>query len=81
MTAFSGTDPRTAAVKTGQTVTGVGLLLTEDTGLRVTAASASEVAVGVSAGESSRDADLTKPPVRRFPSSQWAVSCGLLRKP
>lgn len=58
MTAFSGTDPRTAAVKTGQTVTGVGLLLTQDSGLRVTGAGASEVAVGVSAGESSRDADL-----------------------
>ena len=69
MVAFEGTDPRTATLKDATTVSGAGFLLTNDSTtnkLDLTAASdridaaggTMEVAIGISAGESSRDADL-----------------------
>ena len=55
-----GADPRDATLVTGQTVSGAGLLL-KATGALVetTNAGADHVAIGVSAGDSSRDADGT----------------------
>lgn len=59
MVAFTGTDPRSATLKDATTVSGVGLLLTNDsTTNKMDLTALTEVAVGVSAGESSRDADL-----------------------
>ena len=55
-----GADPRDATLVTGQTVSGAGLLL-KATGALVetTNAGADHVAIGVSAGDSSRDVDGT----------------------
>ncbi len=59
MVAFTGTDPRSATLKDATTVSGVGYLLTNDgTSNEMDLTALTEVAVGVSAGESSRDADL-----------------------
>ena len=59
MVAFTGTDPRSATLKDATTVSGVGFLLTNDgTSNEMDLTALTEVAVGVSAGESSRDADL-----------------------
>lgn len=59
MVAFSGTDPRTATLKDATTVSGAGYLLTNDsTTNKLDLTAATEVAIGISIGESSRDADL-----------------------
>ena len=59
MVAYTGTDPRNATLKDATTVSGVGLLLTNDgTSNKLDLTAVTEVAIGVSAGESSRDADL-----------------------
>lgn len=59
MVAFEGTDPRTATLKDATTVSGAGYLLTNDsTTNKLDLTAATEVAIGISAGESSRDADL-----------------------
>jgi len=60
MTAFSGTDPVSMTVKDSTTVAGYGYLLTNDsTNNKVDLTANNEVCIGVSAGESSRDADGT----------------------
>jgi hypothetical protein len=56
----AGVDPRNGLLVTGQTVSGAGLLLTGHDGgslLRVTAASNSEIAIGVSCDSSERTLD------------------------
>ena len=59
MVAFSANDPRTATLKDSTTVSGVGYLLTNDsTNNKLDLTAANEIAIGVSMGESSRDADL-----------------------
>jgi len=59
MVAFSANDPRTATLKDATTVSGVGYLLTNDsTNNKLDLTAANEIAIGVSMGESSRDADL-----------------------
>lgn len=59
MVAFSANDPRTATLKDSTTVSGVGYLLTNDgTSNKVDLTANNEIAIGVSMGESSRDADL-----------------------
>tara|TARA_R110000744_G_scaffold374983_1_gene488101 strand:+ start:1054 stop:1467 length:414 start_codon:yes stop_codon:yes gene_type:complete len=58
MVAFTGNDPRNAVVKNGDTFSGVGLVLTNDgTANKVKIGAAGTFALGVTAGESSRDAD------------------------
>ena len=53
-----GTDPRTATLKTGTTVSGAGLLLTNDgTSNTLDLCADGEVAIGVSAAASSRDVE------------------------
>ena len=53
-----GTDPRSATLKTGSTVSGAGLLLTNDsTNNTIDVCADGEVAIGVSAGDSTRDVD------------------------
>ena len=53
-----GTDPRNATLKTGTTVSGAGLLLTNDsTNNTLDLGADGEVAIGVSAGDSTRDVD------------------------
>lgn len=60
MVAFSSNDPRTATLKDSTTVSGIGYLLVNDsTTNKVDLTAATEIAIGVSAGESSRDADGT----------------------
>ncbi|HAW75998.1 MAG TPA: hypothetical protein DCW74_09730 [Alteromonas australica] len=55
-----GADPRTATLKTGTTVSGPGLLLTNDsTNNTLDLTAANEIAIGVSAGDSTRDVDGT----------------------
>ena len=54
-----GADPRNATLKDSTTVSGPGYLLTNDsTNNKLDLTAVSEVAIGVSAGESSRDANL-----------------------
>jgi len=58
MVAFSGTDPRTITLTDGTKIRGLGRILTNDsTNNTVIESGAATIAVGVSAGESSRDAD------------------------
>ena len=58
MVAFSANDPRTATLIDSTTVSGVGYLLTNDsTNNKVDLTANNEIAIGVSMGESSRDAD------------------------
>ena len=60
MVAFSAIDPVSMDVKASTTVSGVGFLLTNDsTNNTVDLTADGEVCIGVSAGESSRDADGT----------------------
>tara|TARA_R100001198_G_scaffold90453_1_gene67727 strand:+ start:249 stop:668 length:420 start_codon:yes stop_codon:yes gene_type:complete len=60
MVAFSANDPRTATLIDSTTVSGVGYLLTNDsTNNKVDLTANNEIAIGVSMGESSRDADGT----------------------
>ena len=60
MVAFSANDPRTATLKDATTVAGVGYLLVNDsTNNKLDLTAANEIAIGVSMGESSRDADQT----------------------
>ena len=58
MVQFSGADPRNGTLKTGTTVSGPGLLLTNDsTNNTLDLTAANEIAIGVSAGDSTRDVD------------------------
>lgn len=60
MVQFSGNDPRTATLKDSTTVSGIGFLLTNDsTNNKLDLTANNEIAIGVSMGESSRDADGT----------------------
>ena len=60
MAAFTGNDPRTATVKDANTIVSVGVLVAKDgTANAVQLGAATDVPLGVSAGESSRDADGT----------------------
>ena len=55
-----GADPRNATLKTGTTVSGPGLLLVNDsTSNTVDLCADGEIAIGVSAGDSTRDVDGT----------------------
>lgn len=59
MVAFTGNDPRNATLKDAETVSGVGIILAKDgTNNKLQVGAATDVPLGVSAGESSRDADL-----------------------
>lgn len=59
MVAFTGNDPRNAVLKDAETVSGVGIILSKDgTNNKLQVGAATDVPLGVSAGESSRDADL-----------------------
>lgn len=59
MVAFTGNDPRNAVLKNAETVSGVGIILSKDgTNNKLQVGAATDVPLGVSAGESSRDADL-----------------------
>lgn len=58
MVAFSGTDPRNATLKDSETIRGIGRILTNDsTNNKLEVSGATDIAIGISAGESSRDAD------------------------
>ena len=58
MVAFTGNDPRSATLKNSETVSGVGIILAKDgTNNKVQVGAATDVPLGVSVGESSRDAD------------------------
>ena len=58
MVAFTGNDPRTATLKDANTVSGVGYVLAKDgTNNKLQLGAATDVPLGISAGESSRDAD------------------------
>ena len=58
MVAFSGTDPRNATLKDSETIRGVGRILTNDsTNNKLEVSGATDIAIGISAGEGSRDAD------------------------
>jgi len=54
-----GADPRNATLVTGQTVSGKGLCLAHDGSnlVRVTGSAGSDVCIGISAGDSTRDVD------------------------
>lgn len=59
MVAFTGNDPRNATLKDAETVGGVGRVLAKDsTNNKLQLGAATDVPIGISAGESSRDADL-----------------------
>ena len=59
MVAFTGNDPRNAVLKNAETVSGVGIILAKDsTNNKLQVGAATDVPLGISAGESSRDADL-----------------------
>lgn len=59
MVAFTGNDPRNAVLKDSNTISGVGIIIAKDgTNNKVQLGAATDVPLGVSAGESSRDADL-----------------------
>ena len=74
MVAFTGNDPRTATLKNSNTVSGVGIILSKDgTNNKVQLGAATDVPLGVSVGESSRDADqVLETQAQLSPSSQWA---------
>ena len=58
MVAFTGNDPRTATLKDGQTVSGIGIILAKSSDAnKLQVGAATDVPLGVSVGESSRDAD------------------------
>lgn len=58
MVAFSGTDPRTAVLKDSEVIRGLGRLLVNDgTTNKIETSDATDICIGVSAGESERDAD------------------------
>ena len=58
MVAFTGNDTRNATLKDANTISGVGILVAKDgTANKVQLGAATDVPLGVSAGESSRDAD------------------------
>ena len=58
MVAFTGNDPRNATLKNANTISGVGILVAKDgTANKIQLGAATDVPLGVSAGESSRDAD------------------------
>ena len=58
MVAFGSTDPRNATLKDSEVVRGLGRLLVNDgTTNKLETSDATDICVGVSAGESSRDAD------------------------
>lgn len=58
MVAFSGTDPRNGTLKNAEVIRGIGRILTNDgTNNKLTEGAATAIAIGVSAGESSRDAE------------------------
>lgn len=60
MSAFTGNDPRTATLKDANTIVGVGVIVAKDgTANQVQLGAATDVPLGVSVGESSRDADGT----------------------
>ena len=61
MVAFTGNDPRTATLKDSSgTVSGVGIVLAKsDQANQLQVGAATDVPLGISAGESSRDADGT----------------------
>ena len=55
-----GADPRTGTLRTGTTVSGPGLLITNDsTNNTLDLTAANEIAIGVTAGDSTRDVDGT----------------------
>lgn len=59
MVAFTGNDTRNATLKDAETVSGVGIILSKDgTNNKLQVGAATNVPLGISAGESSRDADL-----------------------
>ena len=60
MVQFEGTDPVSMVLKTGEVIKGPGKIIgvKDTTGVRVTAGGANEIAIGISAGASSRDAEL-----------------------
>lgn len=67
-----GADPRNATLKDGTTVAGAGYLLTNDsTNNKLDLTAATEIAIGISAAESSRDAagtlDATNATVSFYP--------------
>lgn len=58
MVAFTGNDTRNATLKDANTISGVGIIVAKDgTANKVQLGAATDVPLGVSAGESSRDAD------------------------
>ncbi len=58
MVAFTGNDPRTATLKDAQTVSGIGIILAKSSvANKLQVGAATDVPLGVSVGESSRDAD------------------------
>tara|TARA_R100001377_G_scaffold83238_1_gene64487 strand:+ start:3486 stop:3938 length:453 start_codon:yes stop_codon:yes gene_type:complete len=58
MVAFSGTDPRNAKVKDATIFRSIGRIITNDsTNNEVIASGAATIAIGITAGESSRDAE------------------------
>ncbi len=58
MVAFSSTDPRNATLKDAEIIRGLGRILTVDgTNNTLTENTATSISIGISAGESSRDAD------------------------
>jgi len=58
MVAFGAADPRNATLKDAETIRGVGRILTMDgTTNTLEVSGATDIAIGISAGESSRDAD------------------------
>jgi len=58
MVAFTGNDPRNATLKDAQTVSGIGIILAKSSVTnKIQPGAATDVPLGVSVGESSRDAD------------------------
>jgi len=58
MVAFTGNDPRNATLKDAQTVSGIGIILAKSSVTnKLQPGAATDVPLGVSVGESSRDAD------------------------
>ncbi len=58
MVAFSGTDPRNAVLANSEVIRGLGRLLVNDgTTNKLETTDSGDICIGVSAGESSRDAD------------------------
>lgn len=58
MVQFQGADPRNATLKDSEVIRGLGRLLVNDsTNNKVETTDATDICIGVSAGESSRDAD------------------------